>query len=378
MSNLRTIVAPLLGALLLAACGSDSGSNGEFDPAKPPVIELGGGDGGNTTLSLGDGGTGNAEFAKCAEGNAKSDLLPLTLFFIIDRSGSMCETPKGKDCNDATSKWQQALTGLRSFFKSPDSRNISASFVTFAGSGNGGSCNPSSFQKADAPLTALPDTADVLGTKLASIARGNGTPTEDALTGGIAYAKTIRPKSPAGGSFAVVFVTDGLPEGCSDQGDITKGAAVCAKAQADGVPVYIVGVGNALSNLNALALAAKTNNNKAFLISTANPATVSTELNAAFQTIRGATAGCKIKLPAPPDGQTLDPKKVNLELTKGDGTKVPIRYSASCSDASGWKYDNEAAPTQLELCATACSALKGDNKSSIGVVFGCSTVNTTN
>jgi hypothetical protein len=104
---------------------------------------------------------------------------------------------------------------------------------------------------------------------------------------------------------------------------------------------------------------------------------VSTEMNAALSSIKGAALSCATKLPDPPMGQSLNLKQINVRLTvKGVERVVP--QSQDCSNPAGWRYTPDAnAPTGIELCSAVCSEVTGaliDSK--LNVVLGCATVTT--
>ena len=48
---------------------------------------------------------------------------------------------------------------------------------------------------------------------------------------------------------------------------------------------------------------------------------------------------------------------------------------ASCpASGDGWYYDNPAAPTQIILCPSTCTAVEGDMTGEVDVTLGCTTV----
>lgn len=85
---------------------------------------------------------------------------------------------------------------------------------------------------------------------------------------------------------------------------------------------------------------------------------------------------CDYAIPPPPDGETLDPTKVNMEFT-AQGTTTPMILprapsEAECMANAAWFYDNPAAPTQLRLCPAACDLAQGGG--TVNIAFGCETV----
>jgi len=87
----------------------------------------------------------------------------------------------------------------------------------------------------------------------------------------------------------------------------------------------------------------------------------------------GTTLPCAFVLPAPEDGQALNPAEVNVVLTSEDGadrSTVPqVSVEADCALADGWYYDDRDAPTTILLCPNICNA-----PGRVEVELGCETV----
>ena len=90
-----------------------------------------------------------------------------------------------------------------------------------------------------------------------------------------------------------------------------------------------------------------------------------------------AKISCDYPIPVPPDGTTIDPKKVNVKYTNSNGTETTIYNvptgQAGCGTTGGWYYDVPAAPTKITVCANTCAALQGDVGGKVEVLFGCET-----
>ena len=121
-------------------------------------------------------------------------------------------------------------------------------------------------------------------------------------------------------------------------------------------------------------IAAAGGTGKAYMISVADPTQTTTELQQALDAIRGAEkVSCDFALPAPPPGQRLDPKRVNVAVTAASGQVTPLVYSRDCSATNGWRYDDLNAPTRVELCTATCGSVQSDAKAKLAVAFGCAT-----
>jgi hypothetical protein len=91
--------------------------------------------------------------------------------------------------------------------------------------------------------------------------------------------------------------------------------------------------------------------------------------------VRGQVLGCTLQLPEPPEGQTIDPDEVNIELTIDGVTRVVPRRSNPddmCLTGGGcWDYDDDG---NIVLIGAACSDLSSGSSVSAKVVVGCQTV----
>ncbi|OJY16068.1 MAG: hypothetical protein BGO98_25835 [Myxococcales bacterium 68-20] len=367
--------------LAVAACGSEA-SPTEFDE-RPGTGQLGGdGKGKGNGNGLGgpgagdddddDDGTGKA----CATSTAEAERLPLHMVVVLDKSGSMCilGDSNSRDCNNANSRWKQVTGALSSFFGNAGSAGITASLIPFPANGslpsNSAACTAASYQTPAEANVLLPDTQNQLTARMSSLTGAGGTPTRYAMEGAVAYAQTVEAQLAGKGKVVIVLATDGVPEYCSNNTIATTSSV--AQAVAATIPTYVIGVGGALTDLNALAVAGGTN--AAFIISTANAGAVGQSFAAAMETIRGASLTCEYSIPAPPEGKTLDYNKVNIQFTPDGGTPKTLPYSADCANVGGWRYDSASAPTKILLCDGACATAKADAKGKIDVVLGCQTV----
>jgi von Willebrand factor type A domain len=373
----------LVGACTTAvlACASDSA--GGFASGTPTLAESSGGmKAGTDPSSGGPSSLGSPEsqsppspndFDKCASATVSGMPAPVHIVIAQDTSGSMCEltadVTAAKDCTVPGSKWQQTIAALNGFFTSQASRDSFASIIPWT-------TNLAMFCANYTALTpkdvALPDTNGTLTAALKKIKPDGGTPTANAIKAAHAYATQLKAGLTDGGHVVIALATDGLPTpecgGFTETGALKLAEDAAAAASAAGLPVFVIGVGDAVGNLDGIAAAAKTNGNKAFLVTT----DVATELNTALQKIKDQALGCELQMPKPPNGQTLDPKKVNLTFTPPKGAVQTLAYSQDCASSSGWQYfPNAARPTSVRLCGTACAAARASGQGAISIVLGC-------
>ena len=169
----------------------------------------------------------------------------------------------------------------------------------------------------------------------------------------------------------VVLSTDGEPNSCGLT-TIDNIAALAKSARNyNGVLTYVIGVeGSIIANLNKIAAAGGTN--EAYDITNDI-----NEFSAKIEDIRASALACQFEIPPPPNGEVLDPDKVNFSYTpKGVGTpKVLLRADdlADCAGQPGWFYDSNGAPTKIVLCPASCSTVQADSDAKIEAQFGCKT-----
>lgn len=343
-------------ALTLVACGgADEGSdfNGTGNARRG-----GGGDDAPEGTIGGPATTPAApanDLAACATATAAAEAKPVTLVFAYDKSGSM------KD----NSKWSSAKTAMKAFFTSADAKGVSASLTFFPNGSN--ICSVGNYTNPQVPLAALP-SAD-FGAALDSVGPNGSTPTLSALSGAITHATALKMSAAKDSTIAIVLVTDGIPQGCNDDGDPAQAAAAAMAASAS-FKTYVVGVGNALGALNAIAVGGGTNS--AFVVSVGDPTKTQQDLTSAINKIRASALSCDYKIPAAPNGETFDRNKVNVQYTPAGGAAQPVGYNPTCAGGVGWKYDDEAAPTRVLACEGTCDTIKAAS-GKVDIVFGCAT-----
>lgn len=86
---------------------------------------------------------------------------------------------------------------------------------------------------------------------------------------------------------------------------------------------------------------------------------------------------CEWDIPDPPEGDTFDPNKVNLELLL-DGQPESVYYvdsEAACAGGDGWFYLPDANnPQTIRICPETCTRTQNATQASVDILFGCDTV----
>jgi hypothetical protein len=307
----------------------------------------------------------------CASDVIETTLTPVNLFLMVDRSGSMSQN----------NKWHQAVGGLKSFLKDPETAGLRVALRFFSDDEPMAGCTMQgcSLDACAEPLVQVAALAGVSGNADAQEAKlvdvlehtfprsGLGTPIYPALGGALQWASTYRTEHPEERT-VVVLVTDGEPNGCNqDIGDIS-GLAAQAAANFE-ISTYAIGLeGSNEAQLDQIAKAGQTT--RGIFIGADTDA--ESELLNALTTIRGQTMSCDFGLPVSTNGQAADPNRVNVNLS-GDGDSVDlfrVDSEADCiSGQAAWYYDDPAAPSRIHLCPSVCEA--AGRVADVSVTMGC-------
>lgn len=96
------------------------------------------------------------------------------------------------------------------------------------------------------------------------------------------------------------------------------------------------------------------------------------------EVIGGTQLACEFDIPEPPNGESFDPDKVNVDFNDGLGGTLPIPRVDSAAECAGvldgWYYDNPAAPTRIVMCPQTCEKAQVAKNGSINIAFGCETI----
>lgn len=100
--------------------------------------------------------------------------------------------------------------------------------------------------------------------------------------------------------------------------------------------------------------------------------------NQIAQSVLGSTPlACEWDIPDPPEGESFDPTKVNVELHL-DGADQSIFYvenEAACGVGDGWYYFPDAVnPQTIRICPATCTKVQAANQASVDILFGCETI----
>lgn len=349
----------LFGATF-AACGGDQ-------PAT--TTSTSGGEGGDLFDDAGVGAGGGliSPDAACAKATTTAILVPVNMFLLFDKSGSMLDG----------GKWAAAKGALKAFFQDPKVAGLRVAIRFFPDTTCDSpecdidACTTPQVKIGKLTAQSAPDDAQeaLLIKAIDGAFPVGGTPMFAAL-GGAEQAAAIHLSQNPSHKAAVVLVTDGTPNGCET--DVDKIAELAAQAfKTFAVTTYVVGLDGANQDqLDKIAAAGETDS--AFYLGQGD---IQQSLLAAFQAIQGKGLACQFKLPK---DEEVDPNKVNVLYTAATSDEPALIGQVAAADAcsgtkDGWYYDDPSLPTAILLCPASCEKVESDPDGKLEVVFGCAT-----
>jgi hypothetical protein len=222
---------------------------------------------------------------------------------------------------------------------------------------------------------------------LAAAVPNGATPTEGAYLFGVDQLG----KTKLTGNQFLLLITDGTPTCTLDCECTENNVAVdsgpliddAKAALADGIRTFVIGSPgseDARSILSALAREGGTAQPNCsddgpvycHLDMTTEP-DLAQGLAGALAEVAASLRSCEYPIPPPPDGQSLDPDRVNVLYTPSDGKTQTIPRDPSQSSCNqGWQYSSDA--SSIVLCGDACTAAQNDLGARVELLFGCKTV----
>lgn len=369
--------------------GSTSGGSGNSGGSSSGGSNSGGSgnSGGSLNLTGGSsgtgagGGSGGSDFdGGCTGTSASADVVPPIIMLVIDTSGSMNDGVGG-----GQTKWTATRGAMIGAVQAmPDTNYLGVLFYPDT-PGAFGPCIETNPDFPVGPLT--PNRRQTFEQTMNGQNCTGGTPTHDAFVAGADTLAGINQPNRY-----VVLITDGIPtyaRNCNGDGQtqISPQQAdamvndVAARSAA-GIHTYIIGSPGSEAARNTLSRMASAGGTAAPGCSDNGPTychfdmTTSSNftqaLNDALAAISGATLSCTFTIPAPPNGQTLDPTKVNVTYTPSGGSGQTIGQDQTGTCASGWTYSPDG--KQIILCGSTCDQVKADPTGKVDIVFGCGTI----
>lgn len=333
-----------------AGCGRSSDVNDAVDEPRG-----GGGQGGSDEIIT--------DFEPCAETSQEATLVPVNMYIMVDKSGSM----------EDDGKWDSAVAAFTTFFQDAASSSLQVALRFWPeGACDDMACDVDACATPAVPLGSLSDSAhrqDLIDAFAATMPFGP-TPMSAALEGAVQWARARQMAVGDSEQVVIVLVTDGEPNGCNEDIGFISGVAGDA-FNTDDIPTFVVGIEGSLeADVNAIATAGGTD--AGFFIGAAN---AEAELLAAMQEIAGKAVDCSFPVPESTEpGKDIDPRLVRVEYTPsgaGSPDLIDNTDGAADCDAGGWYYDDPVAPSSITLCPDTCAQVQADEMAQLEIALGC-------
>jgi hypothetical protein len=329
----------------------------------------------------------------CTGDSAEPEPDSSLLMMVVDLSSSMSTTAAG---TGSQTKWQVTRDALLEAVAAlPPTMGVGMLlYPNLIVKYNTGDSNTCVNTKASVPVTLLGDASNgqraSINSALQQAQPQTCTPTHDAYR--LALEAFQASSSAATGRF-LLLITDGQPtlslgcmEGpCDNPTDVEVIINEIAGAKASGIRTFIIGSPGSEQNLNGgsdarswLSRAAQAGGTDPAGCSHAGPNFCHFDmvqqpdfvagLRVALASIAGQVVSCSYTPPNAPAGEKLDPNRVNLIYTSGQGTNVQVLRSGSSTCTEGWYYGTDG---KINLCSATCEKVLNDSGAGVELLFGC-------
>lgn len=338
----------------------------------PPVPDA-------TVMQLRDAGAPDSGRLACETTRIEQLPQPLGIYVMMDKSNAM------------VAPWLEVSHDLEQFISQLNAyRGVSMGIqfyplippITVAPTAM---CEPTQYATPETPIDVLPDNQLALiasitnhsPTAISPLVTPTESPTDAALQGAILGARNwVKSNAAAHPKAVVLLVTAGVPSAAASPVCLPSVTNVEAVAQ-DGVssptgepsvPTYVLAVGTASDDLNAIAAAGGTG--EAFLKSSGG-----TVLDVLLR-IRDVALPCDIDVSA----SELAGDRLNVELdapglpSKRYGRVGVLDDCAHLQAGTGaWYVDGIGSSAKLRLCPSTCADARAVLGATLDVIFGCLT-----
>lgn len=391
------------GSSGLGSSGASSGATSSGASGSSGTASSGGIDGSIPDVTFQYDAPPKVDADACAETTVTATLKRLDMYVMLDRSGSMnfpYKEPNGPnqqaqgDCNvgqslNPNSLWCKTINALSSFFKSPQASGDAAAMQIFFTDPIVVACDGIAYSSSAVPggttgYTTLPSSA--FDAFLNGVKPDGNTPTEAAVKGIIQF--TSRPANQRSNRKTIgVLITDGVPGYCDTNATNISNLLQTHYANT-GIPTFVIGMtGAVFSTIETIATGGNAPLHgdtvgaindacgdgpgpcRHFNIGDGNNNALAT----ALEQVRGLAIACQYEMPVAPVG-VVNPNDVNVEYLQNGALpskKLTRVTNAGACVADGWYYDNNVAPTIIQLCPSQCTAVQADPNAKVNVSLGC-------
>jgi Mg-chelatase subunit ChlD len=339
-----------------ASTGGTTGTGG----AASTVGTTGAGGAASTGGSASTGGTTNTGGATSAGGATGTGPIPVDagcgmltsgtsrmaadVLLVLDRSGSMVNSISADTaCTGVlgcTARWPALTSAVQENLIST-AGSINWGLKLYSSTGTGCGVNAG----VEVPISAA--SVPVINSQIAAVSPAGNTPTEQVITAATAYLQTVHDQNPK----YILLATDGEPncaQGIASAPNIAATVAAIVAAKSAGFPVYVIGIGPSVGNLDTFAMAGGT--------ISYYPASSPQELSSALAAISHVVSTCTFVLAQMPPLPNSMAVYLDRNLVAKD-------------DANGWSFGGNT--QTIVLTGTSCDAITAGTATQVQVLFGC-------
>lgn len=353
----------------------------------------------------------------CTSGSAEAALVPVDMFAMMDRSGSM-----ELSASLGQTRWQAASSALVDYansreaqgngfamgyfpyptdcFECRDSGRLAPVDYCWWGYGQwqATACDATrsdivlaGYDRNDCSWESFHGFADQYGLQFGVLSGPGGaqaraqenslsqldgiqpeynTDTYSAVRAAIELAEQHQSAHPDRKAVALL-ITDGMPDtACvrTNQETFEMTVDAAAAAYQRGIETYVIGVGPNLSLLDHVALAGSGGTQLAFLADVDQASIVR-----ALSEVQQVSMPCWFPVPDPGDGR-LDYSSPSVILTSAPGQSSlaeRVNDASECGSDTAWYYDDNDAPLRVHLCPAACSVARAGGESRVDLEYRC-------
>lgn len=330
----------------------------------------------------------------CARGQiAPAKVAPLHFVFTLDRSGSMNDTAEADAANRPT-KWESLQAAMTAVFedlgkaadRGDDSVAVGVNYFSEATNNDSG---PET--KVELPLEPLTRArANTLKTDINGRNARGYTPTETALNLSYDALSAYKPTGALeNGTKVLILVSDGKPNPPTATPAVIPDLVASKKSGTPPVKTFSIGIGelgtagddhgyepglmSKIADRGGTGKAGCDPNNTSdpakfchFQITPSQSTNITTDLINAFNAIRDQVQSCELPLKIE-NKDALEPRAVIVVAEKDNAPQRILPHDAQ----NGWTFDNDSAPTNIELHGAECDRLRTKDTQRVFAILGC-------
>jgi hypothetical protein len=294
--------------------------------------------------------------AFCAEATYDSGPTDLSMFVLLDRSGSMADD----------NRWAAVTSALSAFVDDPAAEGLGIGLQYYPLQNT---CVLDDYAVPAVPIAKLPDNGPAIKEALAQVGPYGETPTLPALRGGVLYARGVAIANPKE-RVVIALVTDGAPNACESTAQNVAEAEQAALATDPKILTYVIGLATGLTNEITL-MASAGGTGKPILVD--DGASAAQKIVDAMLAVKLAQENCTFGVPIPAG---TAPAATDLSVryrTSPGAMPVELPIVADFASCTGDAYypDDVEAPGSVTLCPATCGKVHAADKSVVTVTAGC-------